>query len=251
MQFLTTLELILFLTAGTSASHNKQLYCITHTHGKAHPTNEPSLAQGVCSRYSELSCCTTSDIVYVNQANDTDAENRWPICGSVSKNCSHYLKANNCFYSCDPYLGPWNVSDFGHLYRVPVCASYCNKWFDACKNDRTCSSNWLSSTAAGKYDCTSNQSCQTFAEAFTDGVKMCDTIWGDQYTYSEDESNCMTMFFVDQNPNEHVTSEGYATNQSPTSGSKPSERSAGYSVSPTHWMLAAALFGSVVAPDFR
>ena len=193
MPFATTLELVLvFTTTVTSVASNGQLHCITHPHVKDHPSPESSIAKAACGRYSALSCCTSITVAHVDQANATDLENSWPICRDVSDNCSRYLRANNCFYSCDPYLGPWNVSFIGHLYRLPVCASYCDEWFEACKSDSTCSSDWLSSTIGGQKNCNGSQACRTFAETFTNGKNMCNSIWSDQYAYDQDNNNCIT-----------------------------------------------------------
>ena len=254
MQFATTLELALvFITTVTSVTSSEQLQCITESHVKDHPTPESTIANGTCGRYSALSCCTSITTARVDRANATDLENSWPICREVSNNCSHYLRANNCFYFCDPYLGLWNVSAFGHLYQVPVCASYCDEWFEACKNDSTCSSNWLSASTG---NCNANQTCRTFAETFTNGKNMCNSIWSTQYVYDQDNNNCITMFFIGENPNENVTFEGQDTTQvtgSPTSTLGSAKPSAGSptsssrsSISATSWMSTVAFFVNVV-----
>ena len=250
MPFATTLELTLvFITTVTSVTSSGQLHCIAESHDKDHPSPEPTIANGICGRYSALSCCTSNTTAQLDRAN-ADLLHPWPVCQEVSDNCSHYLRANKCFYFCDPYLGPWNVSAFGHLYRVPVCASFCDEWFEACKDDSTCSSNWLS-TSTG--NCNASQTCRTFAETFTNGKNMCNSIWSTEYVYDQDNTNCITMFFSGENPNQNVTFEGQDTTQvagSPTStleSAKPSAgSSSGTSISSTSWMSAVAFFVNVV-----
>ena len=35
------------------------------------------------------------------------------------------------------------------IQNVPVCADYCNSWFEACKNDSTCVEHWLEDFVVG------------------------------------------------------------------------------------------------------
>ncbi len=50
---------------------------------------------------------------------------------------------NECFYACEPMLTYFQDSDksFNGIpapKQVPMCASYCDAYFNACKNDRIC-----------------------------------------------------------------------------------------------------------------
>ena len=40
-------------------------------------------------------------------------------------------------------LGYFQIEDTGYIKDVPVCAEYCDAWFQACKDDLTCVENWL------------------------------------------------------------------------------------------------------------
>ena len=31
----------------------------------------------------------------------------------------------------------------GDLGDVPICGKYCDDWFEACKDDKTCTKDWL------------------------------------------------------------------------------------------------------------
>ena len=88
---------------------------------------------------------------------------------------------------------------------VPVCGSYCDRWFDACKDDRTCTSDWLTSYLQaldeGMNTCPVGSECMTFAELFGNGKGFCDNIWGDAYFYSQNEDNCTVMDFDPDMPN--------------------------------------------------
>ena len=240
MQFAIMLELILVFVTVASVASDEELHCITSPPDKDHPSPEPSIAQGACGRYSAFSCCTPTTAARVDQSNATDLENLWPICGEVSDRCLRYLRAENCFYFCEPYVEPWKGPFNGSLSRVPICASYCDEWFDACKNDSTCSSDWLeTSVIAGQHHCDANQTCQTIATTFTNGKNLCNTMWGTEFAYDEDNTNCMTMIFTGKNPNADVTSEKQGT-----TGTTPS--TAPTAASATPGMSIVALSGNVV-----
>ena len=103
-------------------------------------------------------------------------------------------------------LGYFKVG-MGGFRHVPVCASYCNDWFEACKNDMTCVDNWLDSLIQafdeGMNTCPQppSESCMTYGELYGDGRGLCDRLWKGNLFYSEDEDNCTVMAFDPNMPN--------------------------------------------------
>ena len=94
----------------------------------------------------------------------------------------------------------------GYISNVPVCASYCDRWFEACKNDLTCVDNWLEDfdyAANGQNLCPPEASCLSFKERYKDARGLCNRMWGNAFFYSEDEVNCTVMAFdpANSNPN--------------------------------------------------
>ena len=112
---------------------------------KVSPSPEHDVrADTSCSRYSSLSCCTANTSYSIDQQGDRELYNLyWDDCDTISTACERYLKAESCSFACDPYLGPWKGSKYLLLSAVPVCASYCDEWFDACKDVLICAPNWL------------------------------------------------------------------------------------------------------------
>lgn len=215
---------ILLLVSVAFFASNGDIRCVTNPPDKEHPSQEPSLAQSSCGRYAAYSCCTAATVGHADLDNATDLENRWPVCGQISDGCLRFLQAESCFYFCDPYVEPWQrPNDMnGSFSGLPICASYCDDWFEACKDDFTCSSDWLKTVAVDyKYNCDGSETCQTFAQTYTNSRKLCETNWGPQFTYDEDNTNCMTMIFSGENPNANVKFErqdtGTTTAFSPTS----------------------------------
>lgn len=55
---------------------------------------------------------------------------------------------------------------------VPICAKYCDEWFDACKSDYTCVQDWFGgfNITNSIYSCPTNSPCRTFQEVSNDFV---------------------------------------------------------------------------------
>lgn len=88
--------------------------------------------------------------------------------------------------------------------NVPVCADYCNDWFDAYKDDKTCVKHWLNDFVFDEgfwNQCPPNSSCTTFQKVYSNGKGLCNQIWGDSIFYSEDRDNCTVMAFDNSMPN--------------------------------------------------
>lgn len=55
--------------------------------------------------------------------------------------------------------------------------------------------------ADGFNSCPPDRQCMTYEEVFGNGTRLCNTLWGDSYDYSEDEGNCTVMAFDRDWPN--------------------------------------------------
>lgn len=107
-----------------------------------------------------------------------------------------------CFYDCEPMLDYFQVRDTPGILNVPVCASYCDDWFDACRNDLTCVENWLATVDRGvPNSCPPDSPCITFEAMFQNGKGICDKMWKPAIIYSEDVDNCTVMQFDANMPN--------------------------------------------------
>ena len=111
-----------------------------------------------------------------------------------------------CFYQCEPMLGYFQIGTTGYIQNVPVCADYCDAWFEACKYDRTCVENWLDDFAEDANEtniCPMNSNCVTFQDMYGSGKGLCNKMWGKAFYYSSDSDNCTVMAFNSSviNPN--------------------------------------------------
>ena len=91
---------------------------------------------------------------------------------------------------------------------MPVCADYCSRWFEACKDDLTCYRNWLDviNNASGMPNyCPVDSSCQKFSAIFADSKDLCNRMWGTSYNYSTNtnvvDDSCTVMTFDNRMPN--------------------------------------------------
>ena len=83
------------------------------------------------------------------------------------QNCARYIMDEECFYQCEPTLIKYqrpNMKDAAH--GVPICASYCDAWFEACKDDQTCVVDWLTgfNYTNNIHKCPDGSKCRTFKE---------------------------------------------------------------------------------------
>ncbi|PFX29839.1 riboflavin-binding protein-like isoform X2 [Stylophora pistillata] len=178
--------------------------CIDGPYHKQRPTAEGA-NYVECHPWKEKTCCTADFTAQLNKSNVEVLYNfSWHHCGNLSKECERYIKNEECFYSCEPSLIKWHTSK-GGVKGVPICADYCDKWFDACKNDMTCAEDWLEdfNFTSSQYSCRSNSQCRKFSELYKDGKGLCNKMWGQSFTY-EKSDNCMVMWFAGKNPNEKV-----------------------------------------------
>ena len=107
-------------------------------------------------------------------------------------------------------LAYFQVGMTGYIQNVPVCADYCDAWFEACKDDLTCVENWLrdfTKDANGTNICPINSSCITFEEMYSSGEGLCNKMWGKAFYYSSNTDNCTVMMFDDSmvNPNTRLS----------------------------------------------
>ena len=89
------------------------------------------------------------------------------------------FQSTDCFYFCEPILGHFQVPGSPtKIEGVPVCADYCDNWFEACKDDRTCVEHWGEDFVYNEYFANScpndpRASCRTFEDVY--GISVLET----------------------------------------------------------------------------
>ena len=126
-------------------------------------------------------------------------DSRWDILIS-----SKLLSSQNeeCFYWCEPMLGHFLSGP--NIQTMPVCAHYCDSWFEACKDDFTCFDNleeaYLNADGMPN-NCSMDSECRKFSDIFVNSRGLCNRLWGPAYVYSADVDNCIVMVFDSSMPN--------------------------------------------------
>ncbi len=100
--------------------------------------------QGECHPWKQRSCCHGETVGSVEEMKALYGSS-WDRCGTMSEACERFFVFELCFYECEPSVGlfrRFNDSQTDHpdfntwqLYQMPMKKSYCDAWFDACKND--------------------------------------------------------------------------------------------------------------------
>ena len=206
-----------------SHSHSKvEGRCLRGAKHKSEPSPEDD-SYKACRLFKNSSCCTSE---FTNQLAVENVQRignfSWTLCGNLSKRCQEYMIGVECFYSCSPYVGLWAHPIFDSaLKNAPVCSSYCNDWFDACKDDMTCAENWVTGfnfTEDGHNQC--KQNCTTFKDFYNNGTELCNTMWHNSFTYvkeTEHPDRCLHFRYnTSHDPNIDVVERIFNMPSTPT-----------------------------------
>lgn len=178
------------------------------------PMNISAASQCTCGSYASASCCTDSYVAAVKSSSAAIYKG-WSFdqCGrTMGASCRAYMQAQECSYGCDPrlsadYFAQYDNDPTTTFVPIRLCGSYCDAWFEACKNELTCSSNWQTWVidSVQGYVCNASaaappmQACKTIGETFGNGLGLCGLnptaqggtpgLWGTTYSYAADNQN--------------------------------------------------------------
>ena len=190
--------IVLFAFISLAFASMKSPQCLTGIYHKDTPGPETAEYKA-CHAYKAKTCCTAE---FTKQLAPTDIKKignfSWNNCGSISKKCQTFMKEVECFYQCSPNVGYWKGQFQGSFVGVPICSSFCDAWFDSCKDDMTCAKNWITGfdfNQLGENKCKLPKNCSSFADTFKDGMGLCNSMWGAsfKYTVSRSPNDCMHL----------------------------------------------------------
>ncbi|XP_074650213.1 folate receptor gamma-like isoform X2 [Tubulanus polymorphus] len=191
--------------------------CPRGNHHKQVPTEE-SVLHGPCSDWQKRSCCTTDISENITKQHVMYNFNYNHCPGHhMSAKCKRHFLRDLCFYECSPNVGPWLVKVSQSKIRnerfvkVPLCKSECDSWWNDCKDEYTCRSNWAYgfNWTTGTNRCPEGSMCKTFTYHFKTAKKFCEQIWDQSYVVASDDEMCFRMWFNGSstpNPNDKVAS---------------------------------------------
>ncbi|XP_059472793.1 folate receptor beta-like [Neocloeon triangulifer] len=185
--------------------------CIDSINHKPEPGVEAILG-GQCAPWKNRSCCSheNQDKLHELKLYNFDFEH---CSQKLSPKCRKHFIQDLCFYECSPNTGPWIVSGIKmkirkeRFYKVPLCQSDCEFWYDACQDDLTCIRNWIRDFEwkSGKNNCPlTSPGCKKFKHIWETAKDFCEEIWDHSWEVVPDNQNCMRLWFEGENPNDHV-----------------------------------------------
>ncbi|KAM3616559.1 uncharacterized protein V6R79_019886 [Siganus canaliculatus] len=206
------LVFLLALSRG-SLSLNITNMCMDATHHKAEPGPEGELYQQ-CAPWKDNACCTANTSAEAHEDNSYLYNFNWNHCGIMSDKCKKHFIQDTCLYECSPHLGPWiQPSDVSwrkeRILDVPICNEDCTEWYEDCKDDFTCMTNWHKgwNWSSGVNQCPEGNTCKKWTEVYPTAKSMCEEIWSNSYLYTDytkDSGRCIQLWFNGTNPNQKV-----------------------------------------------
>ncbi|XP_037631492.1 folate receptor isoform X1 [Sebastes umbrosus] len=206
------LALLLALSSG-ALSLDKLNMCMDAKHHKVNPGPEGQLYQQ-CAPWRDNACCTANTSTEAHEDNSYLYNFNWNHCGVMSPQCKKHFTQDTCFYECSPHLGPW-IQPADQSWRkerildVPLCKEDCHDWWEDCKNDFTCKTNWHKGWdwSSGVNKCPADSKCRKWTEVYPTPKSMCEQIWSNSYlytTHTKSSGRCMQLWFTGTNPNKKV-----------------------------------------------
>lgn len=218
---IATLSLLVFISIAV-AKRLEQLgnKCLPGNNHKLSPSPEKSLLG--CEVYKEKSCCTSEFTEELANSPIHKIGNfSWTQCNNtLSPRCEAFMVHIECFYRCSHNAIFWRNPNYpSAIKHAPVCASFCDGWFDACKNDLTCAKNWIIDFNMSAYGAnTCKNPCKTFSQYFRGGKELCESMWGTSFVYKG--TDCLQLNFTLPNPNDDLVKKLFGG-----SNGKPKSRS--------------------------
>jgi len=120
--------------------------CHLDSNHKPEPTPEDD-SMSECHPWKRSSCCDSATVPNADALREMyGAGYEWDRCGPMSDACQRFFVQEACLYQCDPNAGKFlkikdpNAEGYNgwQLHQMPIKRSYCDAWFDACRNDYFC-----------------------------------------------------------------------------------------------------------------
>jgi folate receptor len=111
-----------------------------------------------CLPWKEDACCHNHTVTSAEGLRTSYGEGfEWDRCGPMSPECSRFFVQEACFYECDVTAGMYRkcsdaqvgaasrdeddpcYKNTWEMKGMPIKGSYCDAWYQACRNDYFCS----------------------------------------------------------------------------------------------------------------
>lgn len=153
-----------------------------------------------CRQYEKASCCNRETAELLHTPHMYGEEYAVDHCGALSPQCQAYFEAEACLYECSPHAGkfrkhtdcPTLAAGEGNLWEMfgmPLSASGCDAWWDACKDDLFCvgpSRTFFDRAHCDFNDVDNDNFCRPFKEIYLNGKELCEIMWSGAFVYTPD-----------------------------------------------------------------
>ncbi|KAM3914201.1 riboflavin-binding protein-like [Leptodactylus fuscus] len=195
---------IIFLTISFIAAVSCHHKCLQGANHKVAPG--PELNMRECSLYSDASCCYSNLTETLSASPLIQMDNYyWNRCGNLSKTCEDYTKQMECFYHCSPLAAHWihpNIS--AAILGVPLCRSFCDGWFAACRSDLVCVRNFITDWIIDEDGNHCRNDCIPYEQMYGNGTDLCQAAWGSSFVVSDSPCRCLDMTQTDRNVAKYI-----------------------------------------------
>ena len=137
-----------------------------------------------CQPWKDHSCCNEETSIRAHQSVNHYKFN-FNHCPNhqMSEKCKRHFVQDLCFYECEPHVKPWVVQvnrSFAsqRIFNVPICASDCEIWWNDCRDDYTCVTNWARHFRwiNGTNNCPPESQCLPMNQVFVSAQEFCETV---------------------------------------------------------------------------
>ena len=114
----------------------------------------------VTGPWKPLACCTDKysqilatggvEVLYPGYSYDACYKANPAVNPPMSPKCKQFMMWEEAYFSCDPY------GSFYKNFNAPICSTFCNDYYDACKDDVSCVIDWFN---GWNYDSVTGYSC--------------------------------------------------------------------------------------------
>ncbi|XP_059151106.1 folate receptor gamma-like isoform X2 [Physella acuta] len=186
--------------------------CLDGRNHKSAPGPENELLTQYCKPWAKRSCCSSKVVKDIDTSSSWLNFN-WDHCQQLSPQCREQFLMDLCFYECSPNVGPWLQQDTRKIRKerfrdVPLCQPVCDRWWDACNNDFTCTDNWAAgfNWSTGINTCPEGNKCRPFHQVYSGANNFCETVMGNSFKVVPETEDCFYTWFSpnEPNPNEPV-----------------------------------------------
>ncbi|XP_065832217.1 riboflavin-binding protein-like [Oscarella lobularis] len=138
-----------------------------------------------CLAYRDRTCCTAKFTEHLAQAT-----------ASITSTGIDAVRSRNRA-KCSPNVNNWANPDYPSAMKfVPVCGSFCDQWYSACRKDLSCATDWISdwnySEVSGN-QCRDDAQCLSFETRYADGKALCEKMWDSHFAMSTIQYRMMSV----------------------------------------------------------